>query len=249
MLPDFEKGLLKHKKDEEFDIDVTFPEDYNQKDLAGKKARFSIKVHHVQAGELPELNDEFAVKFGVDKGVDALKEDIHQNMHRELKKQVSAINRKTVFDHFMEKNPTALPSGLIDREIHDLKHQFFHKIYGPEHHDNEKIPDFPRELFVEEATRRVHLSLLYAEYIKKHQLAVDNARLETLLEETVAAFEKPAEAKEWYLKDKERLGNLESLLMEELVMEKILECAKPNLKKMNYRETMEFAKTKEGESK
>ena len=246
MLPDFESGLLKHSKGEEFSIDVNFPEDYGQVDLAGKMAKFNIKVHAVESGELPELNDEFAQKFIPEGGLEALKQDIEQNMKRELKKHVSQINRKAVFDKLIDANPMALPKGLINREIPELKHELFHRIFGAEHHDNEKIPDFPKEMFMEQAQRRVHLSLLYVEVVKVHDIKVDPAKLEALLEETVAAFENPAEAKEWYQKDKNRLNDLESLLMEEAVMEKILEKANPSLKKMNYRETIEYANRQNG---
>lgn len=246
MLPDFESGLLKHSKGEEFSIDVNFPADYGQADLAGKMAKFNIKVHAVESGELPELNDEFAQKFIPEGGLEALKQDIEQNMKRELKKHVSQINRKAVFDKLIDANPMALPKGLINREIAELKHELFHRIFGAEHHDNEKIPDFPNEMFMEQAQRRVHLSLLYVEVVKVHDIKVDLAKLEALLEETVAAFENPAEAKEWYQKDKTRLNDLESLLMEEAVMEKILEKANPSLKKMNYRETIEYANRQNG---
>lgn len=244
MIPDFEKGLVGHEAGEEFDLDVTFPEDYGQQDLAGKQATFKIKVHAVKEGELPELDDEFANKLNVKAGVEGLKKDIQQNMQRELKKQVSQINRKAVFDKLIEKNALVLPTSLIDHEIKNLQHELYHRIFGQEHHDNEKIPDFPRELFVDEATRRVHLSLLYAEYVKKHQISVEQAKIDALLDEVVSAFEDAAEAKAWYLKDKNRMADLESLLMEEAVVEKILESAKSNLKKMNYHETMEYAQRK-----
>jgi len=246
MLPDFENGLLKHTKGEEFTIDVNFPDDYGQANLAAKTAKFDIKVHAVEAGKLPELNDEFAEKFGVKGGLEGLKQDIQQNMKRELRKHVSQINRKAVFDKLMDANPIALPNGLINREIAELQHELYHRIFGPEHRDNEKIPDFPREMFLEQAQRRVHLSLLYVEVVKAHNVKVDPAKLDSMLEETVAAFENPAEAKEWYQKDRNRLNDLESLLMEEAVMEKILEKAKPSLKKMNYRETMEYANRQNG---
>lgn len=244
MIPDFEKGLLKRKAGQEFDMEVKFPEDYGQADLAGKEAKFEIKVHQVQEGDMPELTDEFAAKFNIEGGVEALKKDIKENMHRELKKQVSQINRKNVFDKLIEANTVTLPQGLIDREIEELKHQMFHQVFGTKHHDNEVIPDFPRELFLEQAKRRVHLSLLYVEYVKKHSLNVDSKRLDTMIEEMVSAFENPSEAKEWYKTDESRLDDLRGLIMEETVMEKILEFAKPSLKKLNYRETMEIINSK-----
>lgn len=244
MIPDFEKGVHGHKAGESFSIDVTFPEDYGQQELAGKKARFDITLHQVEAGELPELNDEFSEKLGIKGGVEGLKKDIHQNMQRELKKKVSQINRKAVFEKFLEQNPVDLPSDLVDMEIKNLQHELYHKIFGQEHRANEKIPDFPKELFLDEANRRVHLSLLYGEYVKKHDIKVAEDKLHAFLDDLVAAYEDSQEAKDWYLSDKNRMSELESLLMEEAVAEKLLECAKASLKKLNFRETMEFANSK-----
>ena len=181
-------------------------------------------------------------------GVDGLKNDIKQNMQRELKKKVSQINRKAIFDKFMEQNPLALPSDLIDLEIKNLQHELYHRVFGQEHKANEKIPDFPTELFIDEATRRVHLSLLYAEYLKMHNLKVEQEKVEALLDELVAAYEDSKEAKEWYLADKNRMADLENLLLEEAVADKILESAKSVLKKLNFRETMEFGNKNSGEN-
>lgn len=249
MLPDFENGLLNRKAGDEFDIEVKFPEDYGQEELNGKTARFTIKIHQVQEGDLPELNEEFLKKFNFEGDMAAFTKDIESNMQRELKKTVSSVNRKNVFDKLMSENIVDLPQGLIEREIGELKHQMFHRIFGAEHHDNEKIPDFPNELFMDEAKRRVHLSLLYLEYVKKHNLTVEPARLDAMLEDMTSMYDDPEQAREMYKKDQNRLEDLKSLLMEEIVMEKILEFSKPILKKMNYRETMEFANRKnDGES-
>lgn len=244
LIADFENGLIGHNKGDAFDLDVVFPADYGQPDLAGKKARFEIVVHNVQSGVLPELNDEFADKVGIKDGVEGLKKDIQQNMERELKKKVSQINRKVIFDKFVEMNPLSLPTDLIDLEIKNLQHDLYHRIFGNEHKANEKIPDFPRELFVEEASRRVHLSLLYAEYLKLHDLKVEQEKVNALLDEVVAAYEDAEEAKAWYLSNKSRLADLENLLLEEAVADKILESAKRVLKKLNFRETMEFNNNK-----
>ena len=244
MIPGFETAIEGHKAGETFDIEVTFPAEYGQEELAGKAARFEIHLHKVESGELPELNDEFADKVGIKDGVEGLKKDIRQNMQRELKKKVSQINRKAVFDKFIETNPLTLPTDLVDIEIKNLQHELYHRVFGREHKANDKMPDFPRELFVDEASRRVHLSLLYAEYVKLHQLQVAQERVHELLDEIVAAYEDSKEAKEWYLADINRMADLENLLLEEAVADKILESAKSVLKKLNFRETMEYANSK-----
>lgn len=167
MIPGFEDGIAGNKKEKPFDIKVTFPEDYGHKELAGKEAVFKITINSVMEGTLPELNDEFAAKFNIKEGgIDALKKDIKENMARELERRVSMMNREKLFDKLMEVNTIELPMALIDKEIEHLKHDMYHRLFGHEHHDNEQIPDFPRELFVEQAKRRVHLGLLFQNMLK-----------------------------------------------------------------------------------
>ncbi len=92
------------------------------------------------------------------------------------------LNRETIFNKLMEFNKFDLPLSLIDKEIENLKHDMYHRLFGNEHSENEKIPDFPRELFEEQAKRRVHLGLLFVEYVKKHELAADKARVDAMIE-------------------------------------------------------------------
>lgn len=246
MIPGFEDGLIGGKIGKEFDIKVNFPKDYGHKELAGKEATFKINVKKVMEGQLPELNDDFAKKFNItDGGVDALKKDIKQNMERELERRVSSMNREKAFDGLLEKNKFDLPKALIDQEIEHLKHEMYHRVFGHEHSDNEQIPDFPRELFEEQAGRRVHLGLLFSEYVKKHKMDVDPARVEAMIEKFASAYESPDELRAWYKGNKERLAEIEALVMEEMVSEKILEDAKIVKIKMDYDAVMNPKKDNE----
>ena len=235
MIPGFEDGLVGAKKDKEFDLKVTFPKDYNHKDLAGKDAVFKVTVTKIMAGELPTLDDDFAVKFNIKEGgVEALTKDIKQNMERELERRVSSLNRENIFNKLLENNKFDLPLSLIDQEIAHLKHEMYHRVFGHEHNDNEQIPDFPRALFEEQANRRVHLGLLFSEYVKKHKIVADKARVDAMIEKLASAYEAPEELRSWYKGDKERMGEIEALVLEEIVSEKILEDAKVVKKKMDY---------------
>lgn len=246
MIPGFEEGLLGAKGDKPFDIKVDFPKDYGHKELAGKEATFKITIKKVMEGQLPELNDEFAVKFNIkDGGVEALKADIKQNMERELERRVSSLNREKAFDKLMELNKFDLPMALIDQEIAHLKHEMFHRVFGNEHSENEQIPDFPRELFEEQANRRVHLGLLFSEYVKKHNMDVEPARVEAMIEKFASAYETPDELRAWYKGNKERLAEIEALVLEEMVSEKILEDAKIVKIKMDYETVMNPKKDNE----
>ncbi|ASQ46818.1 trigger factor [Legionella clemsonensis] len=248
MIPGFEEGLVGAKQGKPFEIKVTFPEDYGHKDLAGKEATFKITVQKVLEGKLPELDDAFAEKFNIKEGgIEALKKDIRENMERELERRVSAMNREKIFDKLLAVNPFDLPNSLVEQEIGHLKHEMYHRLFGHEHSDNEQIPDFPRELFEEQAKRRVHLGLLFSEYVKKHELVADKARVDAMIDKFASAYEKPEELRSWYQSSKERLGEIEALVMEEMVAEKISENATLVDKKMNYEDVMNPKKETEKE--
>ncbi|QDP73137.1 trigger factor [Legionella israelensis] len=239
MIPGFEEGIEGHKKDETFDVDVNFPDDYGHKELAGKKATFKITIKNILEGEKPELNDAFAEKFNVGEGgVEALKKDIKENMERELERRVNAMNKEKVFDKLMEINVFDLPAALIDKEIEHLKHDMYHRLFGHKHHDNEKIPDFPRELFEEQAKRRVHLGLLFSEYVKKHELIADDERVEATIDKLAGAYEKPDELRSLYKSNKEHRAEIEALVLEDVVAEKIVSQATIKEKKLSYDEVM-----------
>lgn len=239
MIPGFEDGIIGAKKDMPFDIKVHFPEDYGHKDLAGKEATFKITVTKVFSGQLPELDEAFAAKFNIKEGgIEALTKDIKDNMVRELERRVNSLNREALFDKLMEVNAIDLPLALIDKEIEHLKHDMYHRIFGHQHHDNEKIPDFPRELFEEQAKRRVHLGLIFSEYVKKHQIVADKDRVNAMIDKLASAYESPDELRNWYQSSKEHMAEIEALVMEEMVADKIAEDAKIQYVSKDYDSVM-----------
>ncbi|MBA2709443.1 MAG: trigger factor [Tatlockia sp.] len=239
MIPGFEDGIIGAKIGQPFEVKVNFPADYNHPELAGKEATFKITLHKVMEGVLPPLDEAFAEKFNLKEGgIEALSKDIKDNMIRELERRVSSTNREKIFNKLMEVNEFDLPMSLVDQEIENLKHDMYHRLFGNEHSDNEKIPDFPRNLFEEQAKKRVHLGLLFSEYVKKHEIVADNARVDAMIEKFASAYESPDELRDWYHGSKERLAEVEALVMEEMVAEKISENAKIIEKAQKYNEVM-----------
>lgn len=237
MIPGFEDGIKGAKLNNEFEINVKFPDDYSYKKLAGKDAVFKITVKKVFNGELPELDDKFAEIFNITKGgVEALREDIKENMTRELDRRVSAKNREAIFDAILQINDFDLPSSLIESEIESLKHDMYHQVFGPEHKDGEKIPDFPRELFEEQAKKRVKLGLLFTEIVKKHEIKVDSTQVDAMIDKLASAYEYPAEVHAWYKGNKNRLQEVEGLVMEELVADRVVANASIVRKVLNYQD-------------
>ncbi len=233
MIDGFESGLIGAKVGEPIQINVTFPEQYHEASLAGKPARFDITVKDIKAGELPPLDDAFAALFNINEGgIDALKKDIKQNMERELDRRLSNVNRERIFDALLVKNTFDVPTALVDQEIENLKHEMYHRIFGHEHSENEKIPDFPRALFEEQAVRRVRLGLLFADYVKKHQLEASQERVNQMIDKLATAYDNPEELRQWYREKRERMAEVESLVMEEIAAEKIIEqCQKVMVEK------------------
>lgn len=239
MIPGFEEGIVGAEPNKMTEIKVTFPADYGHNELAGKEAKFEITVKKVMAGELPPLDAAFAEQFNIKEGgVEALKKDIRDNMVRELERRVGSMNRTIAFNKLLEVNKFDLPTALVDQEIEYLKHEMYHQIFGHNHADDEKIPDFPRVLFEEKARHRVHLGLLFAEYVKKHAIIVDKDRVDAMIEKLANAYEDPAELRAWYQDSNERRAEIEALVMEEIVSEKILESAKTTQKVMTYEEVI-----------
>lgn len=239
MIPGFEDALIGHKKGETFDIHVTFPVDYHHDKFKGKSARFEITLHKVLEGQLPALDEKFAESFDVKEGgMEALRRDIMKNMNRDLSRRVSSMNRERIFDAFMKANSILLPKALVDREIEELKHELYHRIFGAHHHDNEKIPDFPRSLFEKKAMRRVHLGLLFSEFVKQHELNPNDAEVDAFIENMSEAYDNPEEIKQEYRNSKERRADVQALVLEEMVADKIAEHATVSKREHTYYEIL-----------
>lgn len=238
MIPGFEKEIIGHKAGESFDIKVTFPDDYQQKDLAGKEARFAIDLLKVFDPKQPELDEEFAKKFGIEEGgIEALKEDIHKNMVRELDRRISEMNRDKIFDAFIEANTIDVPKSLVDNEIEQMKKDMVQRIFGNEK-PNQNLPDLPNDMFKDQAEKRVKLGLLFAEFVKKFEVEPTDEQVNEKIESLAEAYEDPEAFKQHFHSDKSKFDNIRSLVIEELVADKLLESAKKVEKKMDYESVM-----------
>ncbi len=116
MIPGFEKGIVGGKAGEELEIEVTFPEDYHNEDLAGKPAKFAITIHKVEEPQLPELDTEFFKKFGIEADDEAaFREEVKKNMERELKQAISTKVKNDVVDGLLEATELDIPAALVDQ--------------------------------------------------------------------------------------------------------------------------------------
>ncbi|MBV4366055.1 trigger factor [Erwinia sp. BNK-24-b] len=235
MIPGFEDGIVGHKAGETFTIDVNFPEDYHAENLKGKAAKFEIVLKKVEERELPEFTEEFIKRFGVEDGsVAGLRTEVRKNMERELKGAVRNRVKTQAIDGLVNANEIDVPAALIDSEIDVLKRQAAQRFGGNE----QQALELPRELFEEQAKRRVMVGLLLGEVIRTHELKADEDRVKTLIEEMASAYEDPSEVIEFYSKNNELMNNMRNVALEEQAVEAVLEKAKVTEKETNFQELM-----------
>lgn len=235
MIPGFEEGLVGHKAGEEFSIDVNFPEDYHAENLKGKAAKFAIVLKKVEERELPELTEEFIKRFGVaDGSVAGLRTEVRKNMERELKGAVRNRIKSQAIDGMVSANEIDVPAALIDGEIDVLRRQAAQRFGGNE----KQALELPRELFEEQAKRRVVVGLLLGEVISTNDLKADEDRVKTLIEEMASAYEDPSEVIEFYSKNKELMNNMRNVALEEQAVEALLAKAKVTEKATTFSELM-----------
>ena len=214
---------------------MTFPEEYHAENLKGKAAKFVINLKKVEERELPELTAEFIKRFGVDDGsIEGLRAEVRKNMERELKGAVRNRIKSQAIDGLVNANNIDVPAALIDGEIDVLRRQAAQRFGGNE----KQALELPRELFEEQAKRRVVVGLLLGEVIRSNELKADEDRVKTLIEEMASAYEDPSEVVEFYSKNKELMDNMRNVALEEQAVEALLAKAKVSEKAVSFNDLM-----------
>ena len=235
MIEGFEEGLIGAKAGDELTLDLTFPEDYAYKEVAGKPVQFAVTVHSVEKPTLPELDDEFARNLGIEDGsIDTLRKEVKSNMERELKERTRAQLKEQVLNKIIENNEFEIPQPLIDNEAQALLQQMQQQMQAAP----DKGVDLNPEMFADEAKRRVQLGLLISEIIKQNDLKADGERVRAKVESLAATYEKPEDVVNYYYEDDQRLKEVESLVLEELVIDWAIEQADVDEVEKSYSDIM-----------
>ena len=238
MIPGFEEGLVGAKAGDSLTLNVTFPDDYQNLDLAGKAAEFETTVQAVAAPALPELNDEFFAQFGVNEGgLEGFRAEVRKNMERELRQAIKTKVKGQVMDGLLNTNTVEVPKALISTEIDRLREQAVQQFGGA----NIEASQLPAELFEEQAKRRVSLGLIVAEVVKQNDIKPDNDRVRAMVEELASAYQEPEQVINWYYQNEQQLGEIQSVVLEEQVVDTVLQKAQVTDKKVAYEEAVKPA--------
>ena len=237
MIPGFEEGLVGAKAGEERVVNVTFPEDYQNLDLAGKAAEFTITVNSVAAPVLPELNEEFFAQFGIKEStLEGFRTEVRKNMERELRQAIKTKVKNQVMDGLLAANPIEVPKALLENEVNRLRVQAVQQFGG-----NIKPEQLPVELFEEQAKRRVVLGLIVAEVVKQYDLKPDEGKVREMIEEMASAYQEPEQVISWYYKNDQQLNEVRSVVLEEQVVDTVLQKATVTDKSVSYEEAVKPA--------
>jgi len=236
MLEDFEKGLTGLTAGEERSIEVRFPEDYGAEEVAGKTAIFKVTAQRVEEEHLPELDDAFAASFGIEEGGMAkLRAEVEDNMREEMAGKVREVMKRQVLEGLLEANEVELPSALVEQEIEAMRHDMIRRM-GGEVTDISQLP--PREPFEESARRRVSLGLLIGEVRRRAELTLDQDLIRAKLQEIAAGYPNPEEVVKIYASNRDLMGQLETSVVEEQVVDWLLGQAKVADKPVSFKDLM-----------
>ena len=241
MIPGFEDGMKGMKAGEEKTIKVTFPEDYQAENLKGKEADFKINVKEVKSPKLPELNEEFFELFGVKEGgLDKLKADVRKNMEREIKNAGRNQVKQAAFDALLEKNEFDVPKAMLEQEINRQREQMLQRFaqqFGA--NPNTFGADMlPNELFEDQALRAVRLGVLVSQIIDKEKIEVDQDRVTAFIAEAAENYEDPQEVIDYYTNDKQQRAGIESVVLEDQVVDYLLAQGKVTDKEVKYQDLL-----------
>ena len=238
MLEQFDKAVRGMKVGDSKTFPLQFPADYHGKDVAGKEADFLVTMKKVEQQHLPEIDDAFAKSLGIADGtVDGLLADVKKNLAREVKFRVINRNKAAVMDALVKVSTLDLPKALVQGEVErmvegaraDLKQRGFK--------DADKM-ELPGEVFTEQAEKRVRLGLVVGELVRTHKLQAKPEQLQSHIEEISQSYEKPAEVMRWYLSDRNRMAEVEAIVVENNVADFVLAQAKVSEKEVPFDELM-----------
>jgi trigger factor len=238
MLEQFDKAVRGMKIGESKTFALSFPADYHGQDVAGKEADFLVTMKKIESQTLPVVDEAFAKSLGIADGtVEALRADVKKNLEREVKFRVLARNKSAVMDALVKAAELDVPNSLVQGEIErmtaaareDLKKR------GVKDADNAPIP---AEIFQPQAEKRVRLGLVVAELVRSNNLQAKPEQLQAHIEEMSQSYEKPAEVMRWYLGDRQRMQEVEAVVIENNVTDFVLGKAKVTDKQLPFDDLM-----------
>ena len=248
MIPGFEDGISGMSAGDKKSLDLTFPDDYQQEDLQGAAVQFDITVKEVKAMELAPLDDKLFASYGVEEGgEETFRAEVKKNMERELRNAVQNHVKQQVMDAIVDAHADLeIPSSLVGQEINAMRSQMFQQFGGQPNQNMDLQSILPDEMFKEQAERRVKLGLILSEMIGKFDLQADSAKVRAMIEDIASTYQEPEEVVNYYYSENEQLAQIESRVLEDQIVDKVLEAASVAEETCSYQEALAAARPQQG---
>jgi trigger factor len=225
----FEEALIGLRVGEEKTIELTFPENYRDPQMAGKPVGFHVKVIKISEPKLPPVDEAFAGRFGIETGgVEALRKEVLEGMRREAEEAAGEVAKGRLLEQLRQRKAVDLPRTLVDEEV---KRMASEKSGGPAAAGS--APDIQAE-----AEARVAIGILISEIIRQQGLQVKPDILRAKVESIATSYDEPAKVVEWYYADRRRLRQVETTVLEQQALDWLLERANVREQPLNYDELM-----------
>ncbi len=238
MLPEFEEAVVGMKVGEEKKFPLTFPENYQGKDVAGKEAEFAVTLKKLEVAMLPEVDADFATKMGIDGGdVEKLRDEIRQNLEGEAKNRIDAANKNKVIDALLTAVEFDVPSALIRQESGNLL-EMMRQNMAQQGMDPTNV-NLPLEVFAPQAERRVKLGMILGDLVSDHNLTATAEQVRAEVERIAKTYQQPQMIIDYYYADKNRIADVENAIAETNVMDYVMGQAKVTEVSVPFQELME----------
>lgn len=238
MISGFEDNLIGLAPGSNKIFTVSFPENYGNAKLAGKAAEFDVDVVKVEEPMLPEIDEAFIKAYGIEDGtLDAFRSDVRNTMERELEQALRGKLKNAVMDALYQTIQVTIPNSLVDEEVENLMKPY------KENAKKKKIKledlQLPRDIFEEQAKRRVALGLILGEVIQQNSIKLDDSKVRSVIEDMSKSYERPQDVIDWYYADEKRLNDVQQMVLEDQAVDWLLAQAKVTDQSMNFSDVMD----------
>ena len=238
MLKEFEDAALGMKSGESKTFPLTFPADYQGREVAGKTADFMVTLKKLEAAHLPELTEELCKSLGVpDATVTGLRADIRNNLERGVNFRLLGRNKQAALDALVANAELDLPKSIVQSELDRMTEGAREELKQRGIKDADKAP-IPEDVFRPQAERRVRMGLVVSDVVRLHNLQATPDQIKAHVEELAASYEKPSEVARWYYSDNRRMAEVEAIVIENNVTNYVLSLVKVKDKNISFDELM-----------
>ncbi len=247
MIPGFEDGIVGMKAGEEKTLQLSFPEDYHSEELKGAAVEFKVTLNSVLELVPAALDEALFAQYGVeDGGEEQFRKEVGENMARELKNAIQGKLKQQVMDAVLDAHQSLeVPKSLVGQEINVMRSQMFQQFggAGAAGQDLDLNSLLPDEMFSENAERRVKLGLVMSEFITRNELQADADKVRETIEEMASTYQDPEEVINYYYSNQEQLSSVESKVLEDQVVEKLLGNANITENECSYQDAISQEQT------